>query len=341
MLRLLLAMLFCTRNIAGASCATMMTGVAPAAEYSSSTPKFTPEDQPSTSCSAHDDAMDNNQPNLDNNPGAEPAIMLDAGTATLLAGGSLGMLLLIRTIMKKIHDAETTAATLIQSAYRRCLACRFARSLLQAKLAIHAATSMLASRAASTIQRAALKYIIRQRATLLSPHVNNSDMTPPTPPQQRKVSRPTTASEFDDVAAEQQAQRRAPTKRAREAKARAGGDAQKEDEAELSARHGLTPWTARLAAALFPMMQPTPEFTSGQIDSLKKSLALRMSNIEVHLKGPMASSLCNATKLALFEVSGSPAFGSAGDLGGGDPPAPTPHATALARAVCALLKAWA
>ena len=163
MLRLLLAMLFCTRNIAGASCATMMTGVAPAAEYSSSTPKFTPEDQPSTSCSAHDDAMDNNQPNLDNNPGAEPAIMLDAGTATLLAGGSLGMLLLIRTIMKKIHDAETTAATLIQSAYRRCLACRFARSLLQRALTIHAATSMLASRAASTIQQAALKYIISQR----------------------------------------------------------------------------------------------------------------------------------------------------------------------------------
>ena len=43
----------------------------------------------------------------------------------------------------------------------------------------------------------------------------------------------------------------------------------------------------------------------------------------------MASKICNATKLALFEINA------------GGPPAPTPHATALARAVCALLKAWA
>ena len=84
MLRPLVVVLLCTRNTAGVQYATMVTGVTPAAKCCSSTPNSTQEDHPSSSCSACDDIMDNNQPNLDNSHGAEPASILDAGAATLL-----------------------------------------------------------------------------------------------------------------------------------------------------------------------------------------------------------------------------------------------------------------
>ena len=73
MLRPLVVVLLCTRNTAGVQYATMVTGVTPAAKCCSSTPNFTQEDHPSSSCSARDDSMDNNQPDLDKKTGGERA----------------------------------------------------------------------------------------------------------------------------------------------------------------------------------------------------------------------------------------------------------------------------